>query len=239
MFTTGRFHKFPYVLAALLVGCTTSSTGLDLSLRGVLHMVLSRQSGSDTLNASATVEDNGTFARNIDLANDQILSVNGTQLTPATVVNIFGYRTADLDAVDAPSQYEVAFDNQGTALSMNVTPPEDFTATGPAEGDTVSASGFDVTWSPSGAADTKVQINLSGIGPDGNDQDTAPDLAFQTFGDLADDGSATISTNDLSPFIAGTMTLTIRRYSDFEQSIGFANGEVRTEIVKTVTLTLQ
>lgn len=45
----------------------------------------------------------------------------------------------------------------------------------PANGSPVSRQGFDVAWTPSGDANVRVDIEISGFGPDGADEDKNPD----------------------------------------------------------------
>lgn len=234
----GRFRVIAAGVCLAVVGCTTSSIGLDLSLRGVLTLVLTRESGSSSVRADAFVKDNGSVAANVELASNQILSVNGTNLTPG-FVNVLGHVGGQLQAVDAPSEYAINFDNAGDIQSMSAAPPENFSATSPPDGGSVSTSGFAVTWTPSGAADTKVDIEIRGLGPDGPDADSDPDVLFKTFTDLDDDGSTTISDTDLAGFNKGVLNLEIHRFHEVDQTIGFASGHVRLVNVKKLALNLE
>ena len=76
----GRFRVLVSASCMVIVGCTTSSIGLDLSLRGVLTLVLTRDSGTSSVRADAFVKDNGSVA-NVELADNQNLSVNGRMPT--------------------------------------------------------------------------------------------------------------------------------------------------------------
>src|SRR6185436_4494178 len=116
----GRFRVLGPAICMVIVGCTTSSIGLDLSLRGVLNLVLSRESDSSSIRADAIVKDNGSVA-NVELADNQILSVNGTNLTPG-FINLLGHVGAELLAVDAPNSYAINFDNAGSVQSMTAAP---------------------------------------------------------------------------------------------------------------------
>ena len=234
----GRVRVVAAGVCVVIVGCTTSSIGLDLSLRGVLTLALTRESDSSSVRADAFVKDNGSVATNVELESNQVLSVNGINLSPG-FISLFGHVGAELSAVESPTAYSINFDNAGDVKTMTVVPPENFSATSPKDGDTVNTGGFTVTWSPSGAADTKVDVELRGIGPDGPDADSDADVLFKTFPDLDDDGSTNISDTDLSGFNTGVLNLEIHRFREVEQAIGFAEGHVRLTIVKKMALNLE
>jgi hypothetical protein len=233
------------ILAAMVTGCPiTSSQGVDLGVRGILSLLISRQSGSATAYAGASVRDNTTIWNLLELADDQVISVNGVDLSPTLLALVLGLGienvqvAAEIGAVNAPESYSITFDNQGEVASMTVTPPTDFTSVTPATGTQVSKTGFTVTWSPTGEADVLVDIVIEGLGPDGEDQDTDPDTEIVTLSNLSDDGTVTIGAGDLSSFLTGTITVSVKRFLTFSQTLGFASGQVRTEVVQQISLTL-
>lgn len=225
------------LLSAAVVGCVTPSTGLDLSVRGILTLVISRPTTASIADTSVSVADNGAFGTLISLDGDQFFTVNGARLNSVFFIN--GIYFGQVGAVDAPGIYTVAFNNKGTVTSMDVTPPTEFTATTPAAGANVSKNGFTVTWTPNGDASTRVDLEIQGLGPDGDDDDTDPDTVTESINRLPDTGTAAVAASDLSGFNAGAITLTIRRYREFNQTLGLASGTVRTSIVKVVPLVLQ
>lgn len=74
---------------------------------------------------------------------------------------------------------------------------------------------------------------------DHTDSDTDPDQVSKLLTNLQDTGSANVGTADLSGFNTGAIKLTIRRFREFNQTIGLAEGTVRTEVVKEIALNLQ
>lgn len=224
-------------LALASTGCPTPVTGLDLSVRGVLNLVISRIASSSIVSARATVWDNGSFLSLITLDSDQFFTVDGSRLNGVPFLN--GVYLTQVGVVNPPGTYTVAFNNKGTVMNMAVSLPDDFTATNPPDGSNVSKSGFTVSWSPSGAANTRVDIEIEGLGPDGSDSDTDPDQVSKLLTNLPDTGSANVGTADLSGFNTGAIKLTIRRFREFNQTIGLAEGTVRTEVVREIALNLQ
>ena len=227
MWKFARTRVFILVPCAYLAGCFIPSIGLDLGVRGKLLMGLTRVSGTNDLFAVASVEDNGwSNVTAIALSGDQQVSVNGVQLIAS--IPGFPVYSGNLEAVDAPDHYAVAFDNSGDQQSMSVEPPDDFVDVHPAEGDSVSINGFSQTWAPSGDSDVKVDIEI--FGPDG---------VVGRLTNLADDGSINISNSDLASLDTGDIRVVIRRFKEFDQEIGFAEGQVRLEIVKGANLNLE
>ncbi|MBN2560095.1 MAG: hypothetical protein JXQ75_04120 [Phycisphaerae bacterium] len=222
-------------LTALAVGsCATSAVGLDLTLRGMLNLLISRESTAATAQVSGSIYDNGsTINLVIQLENDQVLSVNGVP-----IANPLGFFGGTLGSVNAPDAYTVSFNNKGSVASMDVTPPVDYTSVTPADGTQVAKQGFDVTWSPSGDADVMVDIEITGLGPDGADSDGDPDVAVTLLQNLADDASVHVGAADLADFLAGEIAVEISRFRTFPEDLGLAGGQARVEIVKTVTLDL-
>lgn len=223
---------------ALLLGigsCTTSSIGLDLTIRGVLSFFITRPSASAGALATGFINDSGSFGSPlVELQSNQVFSVNGVNLQKGVFTTYF----APIGSVEAPSEYTVAFDNAGASASMTVTPPVDFTSTTPAAGTSVSRTGFNVGWSPSGDSNVLVDIEIRGLGPDGDDQNIDPDSVTVNVKNLPDNGTATLGAGNLQGFLNGEITVKILRFRSFNQSIGLSSGTVRTEIYKETTLTL-
>lgn len=224
-----------FVLMLGIGSCTTSSIGLDLSVRGVLNFFITRPSASAGALASAYVNDSGAVGSPVvELQSNQVFSVNGVNLQKG----LFNIHSAAIGSVNAPSQYTVAFDNAGTSASMNVTPPVDFTSTTPAPGTSVSKAGFNVGWAPSGDANVKVDVEIRGLAPDGDDENGDPDSKIVTLRNLPDTGTAAIGAGDLQGFLNDNITVKVVRFLTFQQTIGFSGGTVRTEIYKETVLTL-
>ena len=237
---------FIVLLAALPACIPQPSTGLDLTVRGNLFMVFNRTSGSAQASAAAKVNDVYVPFTRIDLADDQVLSVNGVPLTPnwATVLTfgIVGQVAAQFGAVSAPGVYTIAFNDRGRVSTMTVTPPQDFTAFTPAAGSQVSRSSFVVTWSPSGESGVTIDVTVSGLMPDtGDDYDTdnLPDPQSVYLTGLADNGSVTIGLADLAPLLPGAVTLSVDRVRTVPQSLGLAGGTIQLLVTKEVALTLK
>lgn len=219
--------------AAVVVGCT-STVGVDLSIRGVLSFLISRESASASAHASASVGDNMSILT-FQLEGGQGFSINGTPLRPPL---IGAQQTADVGAVDAPGSYSIDYHDGGDTTNMSVSPPADFASVTPAAGAQVSKTGFTMTWTPSGEADVLVDIVISGLEPDGTDDDSSPDLRQVTLGNLADDGMVSVGASNLNSFLLGDITVTVKRFRTVAQSLGFASGEVRVEIFQDIALTL-
>ncbi len=233
------------LLAVLGGGCAVvSSEGVDLSVRGMLSLLISRESTSATANTGASVRDNAAVFTLLDLADDQVLSVNGVTLQPTLVNIIFGLGfedfqvVAEIGSVDAPSTYSISFDNQGEVATMTVTPPADFTSVAPAAGSSVSKAGFTATWAPSGETDVLAAVVIVGLEADGSDDDTDPDASSVTLSNLPDSGTVSVGASDLNDLLPGDITLTVQRYRTTTQTLGFASGDVRVQVFQDVALTL-
>lgn len=233
------------ILALTLTGCPiTPSQGVDLSVRGVLSLLISQESGSATASAGASVRDNQAILTLLQLADDQVLSVSGVELHLTLVALLFGLGlentqvVAEIGAVEAPESYTVSFDDQGQTTSMTVTPPANFTSATPAAGSQVSSAGFNVSWSPSGVAGVLVDIVIQGLQADEDDEDTEPDTKYVTLSNFSDDGTATVGASDLEELLPGVITVTVKRFHTYPQSLGFASGNVRVEVFYEIALTL-
>lgn len=215
-------------------GCATSAAGLDLAVRGVLNLLISRESTSANAQVSGRIYDNGSILNPvIQLADDQVLSVNGV-----AIANPLGFFGGTVGSVDAPNIYTVSFDNRGTLASMNVTPPVDFTSVTPAAGSQVSKQGFDIGWTPSGDANVLVDIKITGLEPDGADDGEDPDVKVADLENLPDNGTAHVGAADMTDFLVGGVIVEVTRFRSFPQDLGLAGGQVRVEISKTVVLGL-
>lgn len=231
----------PVLLAA---GCPTTSEGIDLTERGVLTLAIGRVSESTVARARALVSDNDILSipyTEIVLADDQILSVNGTPLTETTWTE-FGLDatvSATIAAVDAPDTYTISFDNQGVITMFEATPPEDFSEVTPAPSTEVFRDGFELAWEPSDDSDTTVDIAITGsifaYAEDGSVEVVEYAVTLQ---DLADDGDVTIGPGALYQFLAGDLSVTLTRVKSITQKLGFSAGTIRLEIDYTVPLTL-
>lgn len=240
-----RFCGFAGVVLLCGAGCgVVPSTGIDLSQRGSLSMLISRESDSAQANVGASIADTAALATLFELGANQSLSVNGVELRESLLSKIgLGFFDAQIRAAvgarDAPNGYEIEFNNAGTVTSMTVVPPADFTGLTPAAGSGVSASGFTVQWSPSNESGVLVDIWTEGLTVDGElDDDTLPDAYFTSLSNLSDSGSANIGAADLQGFLAGEITVSVVRYREVTQTLGFSAGSVRVEVVASTSLTL-
>ena len=220
--------------AAVVAGCTTSTIGVDLSIRGVLSFLISRESASATAHASASVGDN-TSIFTFELEGGQGFSIDGIPFRPPL---IGAQHTADVGAVNAPGSYSIDFHDRGDTTNMAVSPPADFTSVTPAAGTQVSKTGFTITWTPSGEADVLVDIIIDGLEPDGTDDDSAPEFGRVSLRNLADNGMVSVGAGNLNSFLPGDITVTFIRFRTITQSLGFESGEVRVEIFQNIALML-
>lgn len=207
--------------------------GLDLSKRGFLTLVISRESTSAQAEVYGSINDNAFPFRAISLTDKQALTVNDVKIG-----QVLGFFQSNLGAVDAPGGYTVKFNNDGAVARMSLVPPADFTSVTPAEGAQVSRQSLDVTWSPSGDADLRVSIEMTGRGPDGSDDNSDPDNALKTIRDLPDNGRVRIGASDLAGFLNGSLSLRVMRFRSRNQELGLADGSVRIMIEKKIGVTL-
>lgn len=240
-----RICGFAGVAVMCSAGCgVVPSTGIDLSQRGSLSMLISRESDSVQANAGASIADTAALATLFELDANQSLSVNGVELRESFLSKIgLGFFDAqiraEVGAREAPDGYEIEFDDAGTVTRMTVVPPADFTSVAPVAGSSVSASGFTVQWSPANESGVLVDVWIEGLTVDGElDDDTLPDAYFASLSNLSDSGSASIGAADLQGFLAGEITVSVLRFRTATQTLGFASGTVRAEVVAPVSLNL-
>ncbi len=231
---------FPLLLVA---GCPLSSDSVDLSARGNMTLVVNRASESAIATATAQVTDNNILSlahRKITLADDQILSVNDVPLTATTLTDLGldATLTATIEAVESPYKYTVSFDNEGVTTTFKVAPPDDFSAVTPAASTVVLRSGFDLTWEPADD-DATVSITIAGqVVSYASDGSAHVGAGTVSLADLADDGSVSIGSAQLSEFVVGDITVTLTRAKTASQKLGFSAGTIRLEIVRQIPLTL-
>lgn len=230
--------------------CTINPFEIDLTVRGNLNFLISRQSPGAVALATASVTDRGaTGSPLIELQPNQIFSVNGVDLQRTH----FATYAASLDAVYFTNQYTITFNNAGTSLSMKLAPPLDRTMLAPAPGEQVSKSGFNVLWRPTGKqisilGDLYVKrgLEIRGFIPDGDDADTDPDLKVVTLPDPGErvspgdmiPGTAVVSAADLNGFLNGPITVKFVLFHEVAEDIGLATGTIRVEINHEISLIL-
>ncbi len=218
-------------------GCTwTDGDGLDLSVRGRLTLSINRESGSAKAKVFGSVNDlNAWFFPVIVLSNTQVLSVNDVKATHA-----LGFFDTEIGAVNAPSGYTVTFDDKGTIKSLVVTPPVDFSGLTPADTNEVSRTGFDITWSPSGDPDVRVEVRIRGLSKNEweDDDDDEPGYTLETISNLSDSGSVTVGEPDLAKFLNGEIELRVTRYRKYSGDLGFKESSIRVSCVATRSVIL-
>ena len=232
-------------LVLLAGGCPTSSEGIDLSEVGELTLVVSRVSDATLATATGQVVKASSplsiSQTEIILADDQVLSVNDTALTPTawTEAGLDSVVTATVEAVDAPATYEIAFDNAGVTTSFKATPPEDFDDIEPDNGDEVSTEGFDLAWEASDDDDVAISVTISGLTLAYDDNGILQVVTHSiSLTDLADDGDLTIGSTELLPFLEGEIEVTLTRVKTISQKLGFSAGTIVLEISQTLELML-
>lgn len=231
------------LLGTLLTGgCPTDATDIDLAERGGLRLTILRVAESAVAEVTAEVFDaDSIFETPVRLGADQELSVNDDPLTPTprTTLGLDAIYTAEVSAVAPPSAYTLMFDNAGAATSAMVTPPASPQLLAPLSSATVRTSGFTVRWIASDDPAARINITLSGqaLQTDGSGGLTTVPYSAP-FTALADDGSFTISADDLTFFLAGQVRLTISREFTVERELGFSSARVQLVIARDITITL-
>ncbi len=226
-----------------LASCTTSSEGIDLTERGVLTLVINRVSESAIATAAAQVrDDDSLFEIKIELADDQIISINNVPLTATTrtVLGLDATVASTIESVDAPDSYTVSFDNQGVETTVEIEAPEDFGDVAPESANQVTRDGFDLEWDQLEEDDeATVTISITGLTLSYTDDGAlqAVDHVVSLPG-LVDDGGVTIGSAQLAAFLSGELTVTLRRTHIVSQKLGFADGTVVLEVDREIALTL-
>lgn len=224
--------------SGLLAGCPTATQGIDLSTRGGITARISRQSGSGLADASATFYDTmaGLFNNpGLTLGSGQRLLVNGVPLTALLLLPAQHYAT--VNAVTAPNAYTLVFENNGAVSQMTAVPPEEVAITAPAEGDTVSRSGFAIQWTPGADPNVTVGVHVYGQIPDPNSPGaTTGSYAFTA--NVADTGSVNVGSADLAELLPGQIEILVSRERVVPQSLGLAAGTVALECWQLRLVTL-
>jgi len=226
-------------------GCFQQSTlGLDLSVRGHLSMSIQRASGSAQATAVAGINDTQVPFAQLNLTDDQSLTVGGVKLEPNIVtllsLGLFGQVAALVPSVNSPSTYSISFDDRGTISTMTAQPPQDFVTVTPESG-TIPRGAFTINWTPTGESGVTVDIFVSGLTPDDGDSfddDFEDDPISASVVNLPDTGSATVGIGDLAFFLAGPVTVSVERVKSVPQALGFAQGNVNLRITRSLNLTL-
>ncbi|MBU0718833.1 MAG: hypothetical protein KJ749_11335, partial [Planctomycetes bacterium] len=213
--------------------------GLDLSIRGDVSLSISRGLGDSDVVASASVVDNAggyLIAPMLELTPDQVFRVNSVALAhqfydlPTVVSGV-------VRAVEPPGAYTIEFDDNGRVSQMLVTAVSEVRIAAPAAGATVSKAGFTVTWTPSYDADVLIEISVSGEKVDlDSSTGTSPSCAY--FQALPDNGSSSVNANALADLLPGTFDVTIRRYREVPQTLGFAEGLITVETSHHIAILL-
>lgn len=237
-----------YWLAAaigiLATGCPMSSQGIDLSSKGGLTMTIARTSGSGLATATAQVVELGLLtSTKLVLADDQVLSVNGKTLTATTrtQLGLDAEYSATVEAVDEPDEYSVSFDDQGVMTTVSVAPPQDFSGVSPKAGAAVSVDGFALSWDQTSGAGATVEVAITGTSLQANSNTGAIEPVSYTVNipAIADDGGIMVGASELTYFQTGGITVTLTRVETASQPLNFKSGEIRTEIVRELPLTLE
>ncbi|MCH7814911.1 MAG: hypothetical protein IID40_12925 [Planctomycetes bacterium] len=189
-------------ILSLIYGCTTTSSGIDLAVRGGLTMEIS-QTGTATAKVTARVV-NTLGGPNMILTSDQGLTVNASGLT---VGPFTGEYTANLTAADA---YVITFRDQGETASLTVLQQTDLDEIGVSGG----AEELTVTWAPSGEAEVSVAVSIDG----------------RTKLTTSDSGLLTLGPDDLEDLDSGLHTVTVRRFRTVTVSPAFDGLLDRAEV---------
>ena len=229
------------VMSLSIGGCPTSSSNIDLATNGELVLVISRDSNDTTASVTAQITNNSAVLLNdkVILSDDQVLSVDDETLEPTTQTEL-GLNSVYTATIDVDDTYIVSFDNQGEETTAEVSPPAEFDDVSPGEGDTVSRDGFVLSWEAADESSVFVDVNITGPAYYYND-DGAYDLTDYSVDltDLSDDGDVTISAANLLYFVAGDIEVTLTRTKSLSRDLGFADGEIRLEVVRSITLNLE
>lgn len=228
------------VASLIIGGCPTNSTNIDLSSSGELVLVISRDSNATTARVTASITDSSALLLNdkVLLSDDQVLSVDGETLDPTTQTEL-GLDSEYTATIDVDDEYTLSFDNQGETSTTEVTPPAGFDDISPGEGDSVSRDGFVISWEAEDESSVFVDITITGLAIFYNSDGTYEQTEYEVeLTDLADDGDATVSAANLLYFISGDLDVTLTRTKSLSRDLGFSDGEIRLEVVRTVTLDL-
>jgi hypothetical protein len=156
-------------------------------------IIISRTVGATTADVTATITDNQD--RPFTMTGGQAVKVNDVDLTGPDANDKYSA------TVDASDQYEITVVEPSRGVEKTtVDAPAEFQITSPADGGTVSLSGFTLKWS--GANDRlQVKIRLS---------QTYEGTETRYFGPYTDTGSRAFTADDLEPFVhGGTLMLNI------------------------------
>lgn len=164
----------------------------------------------------------GTFGINYELTDDQAIIVNGTTLTGPDAGD--AYRAT----IPTAAAYAVqAVEPTRGVETTTITAPLDFELTDPAG--QASLAGFTLSWS-NPEADLQIRITLA--------QTLFGEQRTETFGPFTDDGSLTLTNQDLVDFQQGaSIQVTMRKVRTLDSVNGFASGTLSAAKTATGSLT--
>ncbi len=105
----------------------------------------------------------------------------------------------------------------------------------------VTRDGFTVDWDePGEEGGTVVEVTISGLVTYYREDGTTEIDGYEvSLTNLADDGDAAASQSNLTYFLVGDLRVTLRRVQTISYGLGFAEGTIRLEVSRGVSLTLE
>lgn len=194
-----RLTTASLILPVWLSGCPTTSTGIDLSVRGGLVMEITEDSDSGNSMVTARIR-NTLGGPSMLLTDDQSLAVNGGLLRQEFLAGLTGQMSATLRATDT---YDVDFQDGGASGSMTVFQRTELTDVAVS----LDADQVSVTWTPSGDSDVLVEVRIDGL----------------TKSELDDNGAYRLTQEDLDNLERGRHTVTVRRFRTESAAPAFAD----------------
>lgn len=208
--------------SCLWLGCDSDGTffaSVPLDEADAVVTISETTSDSEALVTAEITTSRGVA---VMLAGGQAVSVNGQALSGPGADG--KYRLS----VPVADSYVVTVREPTRGVQdTTIPPPTAFDITSPSEGETVSLSGFTLSWSNADAG-LSVRMRLA--------QALLGSEETRDFGPFEDAGSRRFSSLDLAPFRQGApLSITVAKTSELREIDGFNSGKLSASVSRTVS----